>query len=44
MTNEAKLAALRYVVPAVAVGVLIAGAAIGAQTMTKPKAPAQARL
>ena len=42
MTNEAKLAALRYVVPAVAVGVLIAGAAIGAQTMTKPKAPAQA--
>ncbi len=42
MTNEAKLAALRYVAPAVAVGVLIAGAAIGAQTMTKPKAPAQA--
>ena len=38
--NDAKLTALRYVAPAVAVGVLIAGAAIGAQTMSKPKAAA----
>ena len=40
MTNETKRAALRYVTPAVVVGVLIAGGAIGAQTLSKPKAVA----
>ena len=33
-----KTTALRYVAPAVVVGVVIAGAAIGAQTVSKPKA------
>ena len=37
MTNDIKLTALRYVAPAVVVGVLVAGAAIGAQTASKPK-------
>lgn len=40
MTNETRLTALRYAAPAVVVGVLIAGAAIGAQTVSKPKAAA----
>ena len=40
--TDVKRAALRYVAPAVVVGVLIAGAAIGAQTVSKPKAPAPA--
>jgi len=36
--TDMRRTALRYVVPAVVVGVLIAGAAIGAQTMSRPKA------
>ena len=36
--NNARANALRYVGPAVVVGALIAGAAIGAQTVSKPKA------
>jgi len=38
--TKARVTALRYVTPAVVVGVLIAGAAIGAQTLSKPKAAA----
>jgi hypothetical protein len=39
--TKAKVTALRYVTPAVVVGVLIAGGAIGAQTLSRPKAAAQ---
>ncbi len=40
--TKARANALRYIGPAVVVGALIAGAAIGAQTVSKPKAAAVA--